>query len=638
MRKRHPTSETDAGKSTDMKRTDILVRLEELLKDENVLEVSREFRDLKKQYLELQDDEQVADNTEEAPITSAENDGKAHAPALPDPKEDEQIKEPEEALADTPKVQDNEVKAENKDKSENEHDAHEAEERRDEEEAAFQELVKKFEAKYREAHGAQEAEYTRNLNLRKEVLQELEALIQNEENIGRAFAQFNALRDKWRALGAVKSDDYRELQAEYNRLVELFFYNINIYKELKDHDLRHNLEEKQKIIEAQRELLKEDDVPKLELEVKINQEKWSEIGPTYREEWDKLKEEFWSITREIYKKIQDHYEQRKEEQVAHIEARKELIEKARHIASLPLKHHQKWREKTAEMIELQRQWEKTGYVPREEGEALWQEFRAQCDLFFDNKREHYDHLRNEQEANKSRKTKLVEKAESLQDSDDWKKTTQVLIGLQKEWKTIGPAHQRDENKLWRRFREACDHFFKAKKNHFSKQLEEEKQNLGKKEKLIEEIEASELSGNKIEDLEMLKNFSEQWRTIGFVPFAQKDRVNKAYDKAMAKMYDGLKIDRQEKQRIQFQEKLEQLKQADKPDRILDKERLALRSKINKLQAEIIQYENNMGFFANSKGAEKLIQEVEKKIQKSKNQIDELENQILMLNKVEDGNN
>lgn len=467
---------------------------------------------------------------------------------------------------------------------------------------------------------------TETIATAKDLIEELTKLITTEENIGKAFLGFNAIRDKWKALPKVSNDDYRDLNAEYNKQIELFFYNINIYKELKELDLKHNFEEKTIVLGDQKKLLEENDVRLLEVEVRMNQDRWNDIGPTHQDQWDALKEEFWTVTREIYRKIQNFYNIRKEEQGKHVEAREALLEKARQISALELKNPKKWQEKTAEILEIQKEWNMVGFISKEVATPMWKEFRKVCDAFFNNKRAYYDEIKKIQDANKQAKQDLVEKAEKLKDDENWKDTAQAFTDLQKSWKEIGPAHQRDENKLWSKFREACDHFFQARKTNQSSANVEQKENLDKKLALIAKVNEVDSTDRKAM-MDALKEISEQWRAIGHVPFRDKDKVNDGYKLAVDAKFDGINMDRKAKDKMRFQQRVEDLKGGDHGDRFLRKEQDILLSKISKIQSEVTLLENNMGFFASSKGADKFKVEIQRKIDKGREEIADLQDRM-----------
>ena len=493
----------------------------------------------------------------------------------------------------------------------------------------FKELSAQFKEKTEKQKEHKKREEEETVKTAKHLLEELGLLVENEENISKAFNGFNAIQEKWKSLPKVSNDSYRELNAEYNKHAERFFYNINIYKELKELDLKHNLEQKLLVLEDQKKLVEINDIRRMEVEVRLNQERWNEIGPTFKEDWDKIKDEFWDLTRDVYKKVQDFYNQRREQQVKNYEIKEELLTKVKHLVGLDLKSHKKWQEKTAEIIEIQKEWKMIGYVPKDKT-AIWKEFRKTSDQFFENKRAYYKEIRDEQDANKKQKMNLLSRAEELKDSDDWNESSAELIKLQKEWKEVGPAHQRDENKMWRKFREYCDQFFQKRKAHKTEESSEFEENYKAKNALLEELSTFEPSSDRNQNIETLKEFSEKWRAIGHVPYKVKDKVNKDYKRILDEKYGLLKIDKREKEKIRFEQKLEDIKDNDKNDFLIRKEQDNIRNKISKLSTEAIQLENNIGFFSNSKGAEKLKHEVELKIDKVKEEIDVLKERLSML--------
>jgi len=623
-----------ASNLTAMKE-EILTKLENLLKEEDVQNVKKEFKELSAQYKtfmhDVGDDENTAKQDED--IKDKEEESKSEGDVSEKAVEESAENEIEKAAEseEEPKETEEEVRSEDqsdvKDTANSKPDDGKAKDELDEK---FQEISKKFKDRVDQVKEDKDKLEKETVAKAKALIEDLKQIVENEENIGKSFAGFNSIMDTWKNLPKVSNDAYRDLNVEYNKYVEQFFYNINIYKELKELDLKHNLEEKQRVLEDQKKLLDVNDIRLLEVEVRLNQDRWNEIGPTFKEEWDKIKDEFWTITRAIYKRIQDFYNRRRDEQQKNLEKKKELLERANYLASLNLKAHKKWKEKTNEIIELQKQWKMIGYVPKEDASKIWKEFRTVCDSFFDQKRKHYEELHAEQDANRDKKLKLVEEAEALKDSEEWKETASTLAKLQKDWKKIGAAHQRDENKLWRRFRDACDHFFEAKKGQRSEEIEEQKQNQEQKEKVIEELKAFEPGEDRKVNLDTLKAFSDRWRKIGHVPFKSKDAINKAYRNELDNKYGALKIGKKQKEEIRFEQKLADIKEGAHDDRSVRKEQDAIRGKISKLKSEVTQLENNMGFFASSSQAEKLKQEVEKKVDKAYEEIEVLKERLKLL--------
>ena len=493
----------------------------------------------------------------------------------------------------------------------------------------FNKLSTKFKEKTEKQRDAKKREEKETVATAKHLLEELQTLVENEEDIAKAFNGFNAIKDKWRSLPKVSNDAYRDLNAEYNKHSERFFYNINIYRELKELDLKRNLEHKLIVLEDQKKLEGMNDIRRMEVEVRLNQDRWNEIGPTAKEEWDKIQDEFWNVTRNIYKKVQDFYNQRREQQNKNLELKEALLTKINELSALEIKSHKKWQEKTEEITGLQKEWKMVGYVPKDKT-GVWKDFKKASDVFFDNKRAYYKEIRDEQNANRDQKMELLRQAEELKDSADWQATSSALIQLQNQWKTVGPAHQRDENRMWRKFRQACDHFFQKRKSQRSVEAVEFEDNLKAKKELISEMEKFEPGSDRNANMEALKEFAEKWRNIGHVPFKIKDKINKEYKKVLDEKYGLLKIDSKEKEKIRFEQKLEDIKETDNNDFLIRKEQDNIRAKISKLTSEAILLENNIGFFANSKGAEKLKADVERKIEKARNEIDMLKERLTML--------
>lgn len=642
-------------------KSEILNKLENLLQTENVLSVQKEFKQLSAQFRSLaahgiSDIDESEDDHEDDELEDEQN--AAHIA--------DQVKHESDALKGetentTESVVEDAVSGESLDEkaqvAEGEKQvaeeaistvvADEATSEASEEESAnvedqptdalgieaamqrFKDITAQFKEKTEKQKELKKREEEETVKTAKFLLQELSSLIENEENISKAFNGFNAIQEKWRSLPKVSNESYRELNAEYNKHAEKFFYNINIYKELKELDLKHNLEQKLLVLEDQKKLVEMNDIRRMEVEVRLNQDRWNEIGPTYKEEWDKIKDEFWDLTREIYKKVQDFYNQRREQQAKNYELKEELLSRVKQLVGLELKSNKKWQEKTAEIIEIQNEWKMIGFVPKDKT-GIWKEFRKTSDQFFENKRTYYKKIRDEQDANRDQKQKLLERAHELKDSEDWNAASAELINLQKEWKNIGPAHQRDENKMWRKFREYCDHFFQRRKEHKTEETSEFEENLKAKNALLEKLDAFQPTSDRNKNIETLKEFSEKWRAIGHVPYKLKDKVNKDYKRILDEKYGLLKIDVKEKEKIRFEQKLEELRDNDNNDFLIRKEQDNIRNKISKLNMEAIQLENNIGFFANSKGAEKLRQEVEHKIEKVKDEINVLKERLSML--------
>lgn len=498
--------------------------------------------------------------------------------------------------------------------------------------AEFYEIYNAYRTKKKEIVDAQKAEETKNLGLKRALIKKLQDLVSNEENIGAAFASFNEIREEWKEIGDISRDKRHEVQNEYSKLIEDFFYNINIYKELKEHDYHRNHQLKENIIQKLKGLAKVESIKEIEEELKVIQHDWEDIGPVPNETWEELKNAYWTEVRSVYERINRFYDNRREEQRVNIEKKNELIEEAKNVlaSSNDLNSSKAWENKTKELIDIQKKWKEIGFGPRKENEAVWKSFRAVCDEFFDKKKVFFDKVHDKFDVIAEKKKELCDRADELKTSQDWKITANKLIQLQRKWKELGHAGKRHEQKLWKRFRSACDEFFEARQAYFSKQDEEFEGNLKAKEALIEEIKAFKLPETKKEALDALKNFAEQFNAIGKVPMKVKDKVYKAFKSALDTHYCSLKLEGQEKEETLFQAEIDTIKASSDSGRRFNAMKYDLRTDIDKLKREIIQLENNLGFFANSKGANKLKDEVEKKIAKANDQIDNIKAKLKMI--------
>ena len=495
----------------------------------------------------------------------------------------------------------------------------------------FEELQKSYQnKKNREEEEAQKAIFTQNLKEREVLIEELRQIIQGEENIGKAFNSFKEIQEKWTKIGPVEQEQYSRVQSEYSRLRENFFYNINIYKELADNDKKINLSKKKRVIEKIRLLSDEKSINKLNEGIKPILAEWDDIGPTFPKDWEIIREEFWDIARSIFDRVNNYYENLRLNQEKNSLAKKVLIDKIAEILKEPADKHKIWQSQTEAIKKIQEEWKTIGYASKADNDALWQEFRGQCDNFFNRKKTYYNDLKKSQEANEIAKEAIINQAEILSTSTDWKQSTNEFIKLQDDWKKIGPASPKMENKLWKRFRDHCDVFFNSKKQFFAGKDDRENENLKLKLSLIDTIKSFEPTGNSKADLIALKEFSKEYREIGFVPIKEKDTVHKAYTAALDEKYGALRLEKAEKSKQQYLNKIEVLHDAPNGRDLLRKERNVIRDQISRLNTDIIQYENNLGFFGRGEGAEKLKKEVQEKIDRNKRRVSELKEQLKLI--------
>ncbi len=471
---------------------------------------------------------------------------------------------------------------------------------------------------------------TANYKQKKVYIAALTDLIQNEENIGKALTRFKEIQDGWKEVGPVPRDKRQGLQNEYSHLIDTFRYNIGIYKDIKDHDLNRNLTLKKELIEKLKGLLNLDKIKEIETQLHSLQDEWNSLGGTHQEEWAKIKDEYWNTVNAVYEKIRKFYEERKADQAKNIELKKELIQKAKEINERELTDHKHWQKASDQLLELQEEWKKAGYGPREENEVIWQEFRGVCNEFFAKKKVFYGERNDQFSDVKAKKEALIKEAEELKSSTDWKGGTQKILNLQKKWKEIGSAGPKFENQLWKKFRDPIDAFFASKDSHFKDQDSANKENLDKKNAVIEKIKAYEAGGDTQKIIADLKAFSEEFAAIGNVPFEDKDNVYKAYKTALDDKYASLKIGKEEKEKVMFQAKIDSIMTSGNKEKLIDQETSSIRQKIDILNKEILKYETNLGFFSNADSKNPLFKSVNDNIQRNKEEIESLKLRLKLI--------
>ena len=469
---------------------------------------------------------------------------------------------------------------------------------------------KKQKAEYNREQDAHKAE---NLEIKKGIVEELKTLVDSQEDVSALFPAFRALQDRWRATGPVPATDFRDLNNNYQFNVERFYDKVKISHELRDLDFQKNLEAKEKFCEAAEKLAENENVIAAFAELQKLHEQWKEFGPVAKEFRESIWARFQAATSVINKKYQAHFEEQKEKQKENLDAKTALCEELEAIVAREITTGAQWSAASKEVMALQEKWRGIGFATRKDNQKIYDRFRAGCDTFFSRKKEFYGQFKDEMEANLTKKEELIQKAEALKDSTDWKKTTEAFIELQKQWKEIGAVSRKKSDALWKRFRAACDTFFEARdKNSDAVGGTNYYANLKAKRALIEEIKDYTPSEDEAVNQEAAAKFAADWQAAGFVPMKEKDAVNSAFSEAMK---DKFPFWRKEGARPARGE----AKPASKKDQLV--------RKYNALQQEIETYENNIGFFANSRNSEEIIKQMRKKIEKSKEDLAALKEQI-----------
>lgn len=469
-----------------------------------------------------------------------------------------------------------------------------------------------------------------NLQLKNTILEELKVLIASEETLKKTYDEFKVLQDKWKAIGQVPAGEVNNLWNNYHFLVEKFFDKVKINRELRDLDLKKNLESKIELCEKAEELLLEKSITKSFKLLQKYHDEWKEIGPVPQDKKDEIWDRFKVATDKINVLRREHYAQIQVEQMTNYEAKVALCEKAEEFSTDNLNSVSSWQKKSNEVSELFKVWKSIGQAPKKLNDEIWTRFKASMDNFFDAKKAFFSVIKEQQMENYNRKLDLCVEAESYNESTDWRKTTDQLKRLQQEWKKIGPVPRRHSDKIWKRFRAACDSFFSRKSEHFTGLKANEEENLQKKKALLEKIEAFEVKKSRSENLDAAKAFQREWMEIGFVPIKVKDQLQLQYRKAIDGLFDKMKISESELSASEYRGMVENMKDdPDSRDRVR-RERNALTGKVAKLREEINLWENNIGFFAQSKQAEIMKAEYEKKISRAKNDLKILESKLKVI--------
>lgn len=485
-------------------------------------------------------------------------------------------------------------------------------------ETAFKGVYANYKKERAEYNRQQDAQREDNFAKKQAVIEDLKNLVEKQEDVNSTFPAFRELQNRWREIGPVPATKFRDLNDTYQFYVEKFYDMVKINRDLRDLDFKKNLEAKEAFCQAAEKLSENENVVEAFRELQKLHEQWKEFGPVAKEFRDSIWDRFKAATAVINKKYQAYFEGQKEKQQENLAEKTKLCEQVEAIAGKEVKSSNEWNTLSTEIEEIQKTWRTIGFATRKENQKIYDRFRAACDRFFTRKREYYSQFKDSMNENMEKKLSLIEQAEALKDSKEWKKTTEALIALQKQWKEIGAVPRKKSEQLWKRFRAACDEFFNERDKN-AKPENDFYGNLKAKKALVEEINEYALSGDTAADREAARAFADRWQGIGFVPFKEKDAIQASYTEAMkAKFPDfsprgprqgGGNAGRGGGSRKPLSEK----------DRLVQQ--------YNKLQQDIDTYENNIGFFSTSKNSAPLIQKMQERIDAAKQELKDLEAKI-----------
>lgn len=478
-------------------------------------------------------------------------------------------------------------------------------------EEGFKAYYNAFKKERAEYNSQLEAEREKNLSLKLAVIEDLKALLEKQEDINVTFPEFRGIQDRWKAIGPVPAQNFRNLNDTYQLYMEQFYDMVNISRELRDLDFKKNLEAKTALCEEAEALAAKDNVIEAFRELQKLHEQWKDLGPVERQFREEIWDRFKAATAIINRAYQAHFEGLKDQQEANLAAKTTLCEKVEAIVAGEISSSNAWNSFTKEIEEIQKEWKQIGFASKKDNQKIYDRFRAACDVFFTRKKQFYSEVKDSINSNLARKIAICEQAEALKNSTEWKKTADALVELQKQWKEIGAVPRQKSEALWKRFRAACDEFF-AERDKQPKGENDFYGNLKAKTRLIDEIKAYVLTGNEDEDASAMNSFMERWQAIGFVPFKEKEKIGLAFKEAISKFRAG-RSSRGERRARPSQAPLS------------EKDKLVRKYKA--LEQDIVTYENNMGFFARSKNAEPLIRQMEERIAAAKAELKAIEAEI-----------
>ena len=475
-----------------------------------------------------------------------------------------------------------------------------------------------------------ESEKQRNLEEKQQIIQGLKELVENETNLKILNDKFKELQEKWREVGPVPQNESSNLWQHYHFYVEKFFDILRINKELRSLDLKKNLEQKIKLCEQAEELLLQDSIGKSFKALQHLHEEWREVGPVPDDKKEEIWERFKNASDQLNKRRRAHYDSMLEEQQNNYNAKIVICEQAEELVATAPKTLKENNDVSNKLTELLKVWKTIGQAPTKLNEEIWQRFKTSLDKFFATKKEYFQQLKNEQLQNYNQKLTLAIQAEALALRTDWKKATEEIIVIQNEWKQIGATTRKNSEVVWKRFRNACDKFFENKSHYFSNAQSIEIENLQKKKEIIQKIEEHVFTDNKEENLEVMKTYQREFMEVGYVPRKDKDKIYAQFRETVNKRFQDLKMTMEDVRRSNFKSRVDNILNNPNADKILDKERKFLSNKLQQLREDIALWENNLGFFANSKNADLLKAEFAKKIEDAKAEVKDLEYKIKVM--------
>lgn len=495
----------------------------------------------------------------------------------------------------------------------------------DEDEETFKAEMSIIKEKRTQIFKEQEAEKEENLQKKLEIIEKIKAMVTSPEEANKSYQEFKALQQEWKEIKNIPATKANEVWRSYQLYVEQFYDLLKLNSEAREYDFKKNLELKTRLCEAAEKLAEEDDLISAFHQLQKLHQEYREIGPVSKELRDEIWARFKAASTVINKRHQQHFEELRAKEEDNLVRKTALCEKVEAIAAKENKGSGDWERHTKEIIDVQAEWKTIGFAPQKMNVKIFERFRATCDDFFGRKAEYFRSLKDKFKENADRKRALIEKANALKDSTDWKSTSDKLIALQKEWKTIGMVPKKLGDQLWEEFLGACNHFFEARNAANAGQRSEEHANLAKKREVIEKLKAlAEEATDNVQ--EAVQQLVEEYNAIGHVPYKEKDKLYDEYHAALDKLYKELNISVARRRLSNFKSKLKNV--AEQGENALDNERARLLRQYETIRSEVQTYENNLGFLnASSKKGNSLIDEMNRKVQKLKDDMNLIREKI-----------
>ena len=488
----------------------------------------------------------------------------------------------------------------------------------DPDEEAFKAEMVLIKEKRQQLFKEQEQEKQDNLQRKLDIIEKIKSMITSPEEANKSYKDFKALQDEWREIKNVPAERANELWRNYQLYVEQFYDLLKLNSEAREYDFKKNLELKTRLCEAAEKLAEEPDVISAFHQLQKLHQEYRETGPVSKELREEIWQRFKTASTTVNKRFQQHFEGLRAKEEENLQRKTELCEKVEAIAAEENKGSADWERHTKQIIDLQAEWKTIGFAPQKMNVKIFERFRAACDDFFGRKATYFRTLKDQFKENAEKKRALIEKAKALQDSTDWKSTSDKLINLQKEWKTIGVVPKKLGDQLWEEFLTTCNKFFEARKEAGAGAHSEERDNLAKKRDVIARLKAAaEEAGDDLQ--ERVQKLIEEYQAIGHVPFKEKDKLYEEYHAVLDKLYKDLNITVARRRLSKFKDNLKQV--AERGENALDNERARLMRQYEQLKSEVQTYENNLGFLnASSKKGNSLIDEMNRKVQKLKDEV------------------